>query len=240
MTKPDLSDVDAKLDWAVSQIEVLQTKLRAFFQEHARGPWEEPDPQGRGRVVLTTIDQPISKHIQVEAGVIIHVVRSSLDLLMVSLAEHNGSKATNYIHFPIVHEADGLTDKRVRKWLGELCPANADIITALKPYKGGNDHLYALHWLNLKDKHRKLIAVATGHGLEFTGNGHLRSYREYSVPVSPQHSGVVGILDADPGINLKVAFDVALNEIEAIGTRPLIATLNEFARTTQSVVDLFR
>ena len=46
----------------------------------------------------------------------------------------------------------------------------AQLIEALKPYQGGNDLLYAIHWLNNKSKHRKLIAIATGvHSFGFGG-----------------------------------------------------------------------
>ena len=58
--------------------------------------------------------------------------------------------------------------------------------------------------------------------------------------IGPQQNGIVGILDADPGINLDVAFDIALNEIEVINPRPVIAALHEFAGATKAVIDLFR
>ncbi len=241
MTKPDLSDVDAKLDWAVAQIEPLQAQIGEFFQEHTSGPWKESDPQGRGVAFMVTIDQPIPKKIQIEIGVIIHALRSSLDMSMVALAEHHGSNATNRVHFPILREANGLEEKPARKWLAEIDPVHADLIRALKPYKGGNDLLYALHWIDLKDKRRpKLIAVATGQSFAFGGMGHIRGYKLFSAEIGPQQNGIVGILDADPGINLDVAFDIALNEIEVINPRPVIAALHEFAGATKAVIDLFR
>lgn len=98
----------------------------------------------------------IPEEIKAATGMIIQAQRDSLDYVVHSLAVKNGAKKLNTVQFPVAESQAGLPLQRI----AELDPADQAAIIALNPYKGGNNDLYALHWLSNKSKHRELITVA--------------------------------------------------------------------------------
>ena len=93
----------------------------------------------------------------VVVGETLHNIRSPLDQILSAVGELG--KGADGVAFPFGENGD-IFERALAKQK-KLLPADAiDMIRALKPYKGGNDLLWAINELNRGDKHRpKLLPV---------------------------------------------------------------------------------
>lgn len=235
MAKPNLSGARAKLNWAQGQIYALHAGIQTFIEKNAEPIAPHPDFT---QAKIFRKDRVIPDEIKIATGMIIQAQRDSLDYLIHALALNNGAKKLSATEFPIVDDEARLSDKGTLRKIAELTAADQATILALKPYKGGNNVLYALNWLCNKSKHRDLIAIAQNlAGVGFQPGlapGHLRKFAAWDRP-----EGVIVAIDADDNIKLNLAFTIAFREIPEAQSQPVIETLNEFGRLAGSILDLF-
>ncbi len=92
-------------------------------------------------------------------GDIIHNLRSALDHVAITAVESNGGDSKG-VYFPFAADEAGLEDQIRSKKFNRASAAAIDLLRQLKPYKGGNDRLRALHDLDISDKHKALISLA--------------------------------------------------------------------------------
>src|SRR5262245_9669975 len=168
----DLSSARAKLDWANRQINTLDAEVRAFIERNPYRVREKSKPTlqrepnaaqrdlfEKGRFYEILLSEPIPDGIDTSLGMIIQALRDSLDHLAYALAEKNGDVEQKDVYFPIAESEGRFSDSGTQGKIKRLTEDDRTVIEALKPYQGGNNLLYALHWLNNKSKHRKLIAI---------------------------------------------------------------------------------
>jgi hypothetical protein len=105
----------------------------------------------------------IDPDIPMITGDAVHNLRSALDLLAWALYARRTKGKGTHIYFPIFETPKKYKSGSERKVEG-ISEADIEAITLLKPYKGGNDHLWGLHELDITDKHRLLITpvIAVG------------------------------------------------------------------------------
>jgi hypothetical protein len=158
--RDDLLDAQASVDWAVAQIPVLQKRFMAWMWS---GPYEsvvEPDPQTGCDLVIIRRTRAADLSFNAEAGIIIHAIKSALDMVAAALAKRNGKKPSADTHFPIFrsHQEsfDPLTGIEGKKWLSK---AEIATIKAFKPYEGGDEFLFPFHHLDNMRKHERLIEI---------------------------------------------------------------------------------
>jgi hypothetical protein len=251
---PDLSSARAKLNWANSQINILDAEIRGFIDRKPYRIWEKPKPKlqrepnaaqrdlfekGRFFKIILTEDIPIE--FKVAAGMIIQAIRDSLDHLTHALAKKNGAVKTTDVGFVIAPSESEFLGTGAQRKLRRLSETDRQIITALKPYKGGNDLLYSLHWLNNKSKHRELMAIATGADEFGFGGGPDHIRRMLILPPGNTFSPDEQIIciDADQNMQFNLTSTVAFREIGHAQGQPVIETLREFSRLSNSIIDLF-
>ncbi len=102
----------------------------------------------------------------VVVGDCIHSLRTSLDLMSSEMARLNGHSDKN-VHFPF---ADTLAEfeKAIKNKNFKKCGDDAvSLLNTLKPYRGGNEHLRALHDLDIQDKHQALIPTHSTMDFDF-------------------------------------------------------------------------
>lgn len=93
-------------------------------------------------------------------GDTIHNLRCVLDHFACALVAANGGTITDNTGFPVSYTLEHFESTAIRKIDGASGEAIA-FIKSLKPYKGGNDLLWALHRLDIIDKHRFFITIAS-------------------------------------------------------------------------------
>jgi hypothetical protein len=101
--------------------------------------------------------KPMSDETALFVGDAIHNLRSALDFMVCEIV---GITDNREIKFPFCgkrSELEGTVNKGPIQAAGSIiCDL---IINTIKPYRGGNDLLYALHDLDIIDKHRLLLPV---------------------------------------------------------------------------------
>jgi len=155
-----LAGVGAKVERAKEHIAHLKQEVDVFLKSEPYVVLAENDEKTGDRVFRVHIVRNIPMRLSIIAGDAIHNLRASLDYLMWQLVEANGNTPDRGTEFLIAESADNFSTQCKGKMMKMGVGATAmDLIESLNPYKGGNDGLYALHRLDIRDKHRLLLAV---------------------------------------------------------------------------------
>lgn len=243
--RPDLLDAEAAIDWAVSQLPVLEERIETWRRGKPYAVRIDVNTNP-GKKLYRLVDvRPLDPVINAEAGAIIHSIRSSLDLMVCALAARNGYPDSTDTYFPFwktkeAFEAPaGRKSNPVLRDIRRLTDGNQGIIKALKPYPGGNDLLVALHQLDLTRKHRRLLdTFIFPRGIAFSPGIHgdmemevWDGFKEGAILFSTPASSA----DTDVTIGLNVAFD----EAGPMHGKNFTSSIRDFARTAKNILVLF-
>lgn len=152
------SGAKLKIAWASGHI----TDLERSLVEHLR--------QGAGIKAFTKVENgrhslyveadPIPPSIGLLLGDVLHNLRASLDYVAWELVEAAGGTPSKKTYFPIAETIEKSAEIIDR---GGIHIAGAKVrdtlLNVIKPYKGANPHLWALHGANNIDKHRLTVPV---------------------------------------------------------------------------------
>jgi hypothetical protein len=93
-------------------------------------------------------------------GDVVHNLRASLDLLACELVRMNGGNDNN-VYFPFAENGAAL-DSMIKQRNFHRAHADAvNLLRSLRPFKGGNEALRAIHDLDITDKHKSLVPVVS-------------------------------------------------------------------------------
>jgi hypothetical protein len=240
--RDDLLEAYAAADWAISHLEGFQRRLKTWIDHPPYSLVEEPHPEMGKKLFKLRVDSPLPATFNAEVGAIINTIRTSLDLLASALARRNGKKPSADRHFPIYPSLydfiDPLNVAKRKDWLSER---ERSLIEKLKPYRGGNDRLFALHHFDVTRKHERLIEVrivptaisvspvAYAQGLEFR-------------PVWPgfQDDAVIAWTGIDAtNSEFQMALDVTFNEGDLVANEPVGQALRDFWRLATMIIEMF-
>jgi hypothetical protein len=246
--RDDLVDAQASVDWAKAQIPILKQRFVAWERSGPYAVVVEPDPDTRENLVTIRRTRPADLSFNVEAGIIIHAIRSALDLLAAALAIRNGVVPNRNTHFPIFRTIDGFNDEtrgidsaKCKKWLRE---ADRLTIKALKPYGGGDEFLYPFDHLDSMRKHERLVTIVPI----------IRSFAiskwggpPGGAPVwEGDHDKAVlfrAPFDVRPRItksNPTLAFAIVLNEAASLaGKKDTVVALTRYATRVSEIISMF-
>jgi hypothetical protein len=175
------------------------------------------------------------------AGDTIHNLRTALDHVAVELVRDAGFP-TKMIYFPISETAEKYKAESPGK-TKNMPVAAKKVIDQMAPYGGGNDGLWALHSLDLTDKHRLLITIQTN--IAKTAQLTLSPEpTEFSVLFeAPElaEGNILGEVSGNSEANqrIKFTFDVALGEPEFLAGEPVVPTLNYLAQMVEAIIAHF-
>ena len=239
--RADLLDAQACIDWAIAQLPKMQERVINWRRSkpHSFTIDKETEP---GKKLYRFRDiRPLDPIVNVEAGVIIHSIRSSLDVLACTLAARNGYPGSTTAYFPIAKSAADFTDpksgpskkiERLRK------DDQTVIIEDLRPYPGGNDTLVLLHNLDLTRKHRRTLKTFVSPRGVFLGGLQNAPYSIHEVDFD-EEAVFISTSDTAPDGNPSVNLHVTLDEGYLTQGNDLSAPIREFARTATSIIKLF-
>jgi hypothetical protein len=154
-------DPKARLQRAEQKISELDTAIFEYRSKHPPAPTCEPDePDGRTKTYKFKFTAPFPDswtHLPIE---ILEATRSALDQCAYAAAKLSGNKRLKRTQFPIADSLDDLNNLITGR---KVCQDVPDSIVAIfrrfKPYKGGNDDLWALNKLR-NSTHTQLIPIA--------------------------------------------------------------------------------
>jgi hypothetical protein len=245
--RDDLLDAQAAVDWAISDLPILEAKIKAWVDDRPYTIFQDVETQPGKKLYRLRDVKLIPRVISAEAGAIIHSIRSSLDILAVTLAERNGHTAPKDTYFPICENLDAFMDKRRgMEKIKRLSKADTCIIENLKPYKGGNDTLHALHNLDSTRKHRRLLAAfaVPRRSVVMTFVESTEGVATAPDFISPwpgfKDEAIIASADADaPDYSIGYSLQVRLAEPGFASTEPVVATLRDFASAAYAIISLF-
>jgi hypothetical protein len=149
-----------KIERAKHHINDLNTRLAEFL---AKNPFEtvvREDPDRAERIIRIKTNRSIPDEFSLIIGDAVHNLRSALDLATFCVV---GAKAEQpeKVQFPFAREAKDFKSVFNNRQVNRAGKNIQDAIRNLQPYGSGNDLLYGLHTLDLADKHKLIVPVAT-------------------------------------------------------------------------------
>jgi hypothetical protein len=159
--RDDLLHAQASVDWAASQFPDFKKRLDAWLNDNVYLAIREQPPNVPNNVVVAAEKTSLPLKFQVEAGAYINAIRSSLDIVSATLANRHCQALIDDAYFPVASSEKAFASGNYKghKLIRALPAKERETIESLKPYKGGNDLLYALHHLDIVRKHQRLLGV---------------------------------------------------------------------------------
>jgi len=139
----------------ISDLEEAQT---AFFDRKPYVIVKEPDAEEGKYRRIVRVREHFPDNFALIIGDAVHNLRAALDLLACDLVRANGESADG-VYFPFCDDGAYLDTMIKKRKLNRAAPDVQDMIRSLKPYKGGNERLRAVHDLDIADKHKLIIPV---------------------------------------------------------------------------------
>jgi hypothetical protein len=243
--RDDLLDVWAGVDWANAQLPILKARIDAWTESRPYGIVEEMHPYNREKVYKLSNVRRLPQIVNIEAGLVINGLRSSLDLLANVLSARNGFPNPKYTQFPICRSRAAFFNGKHagHKDIDGLSAVDRQIIEDLEPWDGGHSSLFRLHCLDNVRKHRNLIGVSVlppeiSSDASDMATGFRVGIR--AVWRGFKDGAIVGSAKIDaPKPDIELPLQVTLSEGLAFPTLPLLAVLDNFTRATAEIIGLF-
>lgn len=158
MPTPIFKQARLKIKRADKHIDELEGRINAFLSLEPPSVKFDDSP-GKNTIHVTLTNDPPNDLAPI-IGDIFHNLRSSLDLVWNELIRHFGGGPSDYSRFPFHGNRDGLVSA-LNSGPIEAVPQSVRnfILNSVRPYKGGDDFLFAVHDLNIRDKHIALVPI---------------------------------------------------------------------------------
>jgi len=245
--RDDLLDACASVDWAIAQLPIFSRRIDSWFHDNVHVSVEDLPSPATHNVVVATKKAPFPLAFNVEFGAYVNAIRSSLDLLASALSARNRISDNPEAHFPIYRSQNDFLDPKdgleAIKWLSKT---EIEIIKSLQPYRGGNDALWILHQLDIMRKHRRLLRVQMAPlDLLVAGTAELpkgfitikNATGWFEIGTDKTVLGLLG--KGGPHYEMKVTFQIALDETGPIGGKPAIAAIYHLTDSVRRIIGLF-
>src|SRR5438270_110406 len=153
--RADLFEAQASVDWVWGQLPLLNQRLEAWLEANVTIEIRDVPPPGTHNPVVAFEKEILPIAFSVEAGAYINATRSSLDILAMALVRRHGLLIEERrVYFPITESEEAFLKKGGAPLLQQLPEEDRAKLFSLKPYRGGNAALWALHHLDIVRKHR--------------------------------------------------------------------------------------
>lgn len=205
----------------------------------------EQDPNSPNHLWTLRVRNDVPHTFSAIIGDAIHNLRASLDLLASDLVAANGG-STNNVYFPFAEDVDSFERMIKERHVDRAGEDVVEIIRSLKPYKGGNDMLRAIHDLDITDKHKTIIPT-----LHYVGIKDLRM-RNASGPIltiSNMHVGPIEdgkiLMSLPPANNIKVgqyfqpSLKITFGNDQPMSGEPVVGALHEFVKVIDDIINTF-
>lgn len=163
-----LSNARLKLDRAKKHIADVQAIIAGLPDRYTATT--EINPKAGNPVIKHDLRdrREIASELALIIGDAIHNLKCALDYAWGrSLGKIAPYALTGFTKFPVYPSSNQLEATLRKREIDTFAPVLFDlVISKLKPYEGGNDSIWAIHRLDILDKHRLLIPVVEFVGIE--------------------------------------------------------------------------
>ncbi|SRR5713101_3613824 len=239
-TKPlDLKGARLKIDWAKKHIANLDAQRVAFLETNPYYGVPKFNAETNCIEYILQSLPEIPDVFPLILGDAVHNLRSALDYLACELVR-SANVTPDHVYFPISNGVEQYKASSGGKTQG-IPKAAKDEIDKMRPYRGGNNGLWALHELDIIDKHRLLPTVSRtiGHwSVELSTTA-----TSYTFALSPilEEGHIIGSIPGnhEPDKRMSVTADISFGEPDVIKGRPMIETLTQLANLVEAIVSHF-
>lgn len=218
----------------------LEIETETFFDSNPYAEVFEPDVDPRFFIFKYKLVKPMPEAIPGIAFDAFNSLRSALDQAGFAVAiagGYNGKSA----HFPF---GDTPMDVESLKGRGskQIHPAIFDLMVACKPYKGGNDLLWALNKVCNAHKHEIVTPMASYVSGLSLDHFHLKgAVRGFGFPPrwdSAKNELQLGRFTRDSYINydMKFACYIGIAKIDFLASRPALAVIKDLINIVDGIV----
>lgn len=230
-----------KIKRADRHIEDLRLVLAAFLKTQFYRLHVEKNPDDGSSLLKCEVTEPMPSEVPLLIGDTIHNLRAALDLLVCEIIRLAGETPSKWADFPIRDSRDGLVNtlngaqlKTVAPWIVDL------LIDEIKPYDGGNDSLYALHRLDIDDKHKLLIPATSVTALTGAAarDDHGNIFEGLSFYIG--QTGKITMIETDSSLEItnygQPSFAVLFGKGQVLQGEAVIPTLRRLSEVVSGVV----
>jgi len=242
-----LEGAKLKIERANTHIEELTHLVAGYCSTQKYTTTFDLDPDGQRSLKAKIQAEPIPAMLSIIAGETLYQLRSALDHVMCALAIQNGATNITHTYFPTGADVQNF-ETQAKEKIKLLSPEARAMVASLEPFNGGKGYgLRLLNSINLVDKHQGLIAIASG---VFSTSASFRMLPTLGVNVieAPKFHDVTkdeiviirvpgGVTEMDGDLN--ISMDIALSEVDALKSQPILPTLKQFVDLVSGVTTIF-
>ncbi len=241
--RDDLLHAKAAVDWAVAKLPAFEERIAEWTGVNVDVEIEYTELPATHNLVVAVEKEALPLSFNVEAGVYINVIRTSLDILATTISARNRMSDNPQAHFPIYRSVlDFIDPKDGIERINWLSDSEREIIKTLKPYEGGNVLLWSLHQLDIMRKHRRLLHVeARFRAVHLIGQGIRATFEPVASGwITIDNKTILGRLKrGTPKPDCELSTYIAFDEAVLARIEPVIDTLRKFAGLAHFIIELF-
>jgi len=197
-------DARLKIDRADKHIKEVKTAVLALHEAYVSIIEEDADTGGHSiKYECPDLEDRLIE-IALATGDVIHNLRTALDYAWIAVIDKLSLPQTKWTKFPFSESAELLNHTLTQRQIHTTSPILLEKLVAdIKPYRAGNLYLWALHDLDITDKHKLLLPL-----VNYAGAKGIRVEDEHGtvhpVELMPRvHGTNVMFLDFFPNIKIK-------------------------------------
>lgn len=232
-----------KIQRAKHHISDLNAQIAGFVKRRPYRLIAEADPKIPGKYYgVVKIREKIPDVWRIILGEAVHNLRSALDHMAVELVRRNGGD-TKRVQFPFAVSVDRLEEAIAQGHIDRASPQVVEKVRSLKPYKGGNEALRAVHDLDVTDKHDSLVTVGETAGFQRLGlEG--RGVTISAVKFTPVKDGMKVLSfpaggDVEINQDPEITIDVTFGRGQPFQGQPVVPTLHQLTELAEGVIASF-
>jgi len=229
-----------KIGRADEHINSLKVTLAAFLKTGFYRLHVEKDPNDGSNKLRFEVTDSMPRDVPLIIGDAVHNLRAALDLTVYEMISLAGATPTKWLRFPfrdtrdeLIAVLNGAEINIAGPWLIDL------IVNKIKPYKGGDTLLCALHDLDILDKHRLLIptlSITKLAGVNAMSGGIV--FKSISFTVS--QNGRINFLSSGADIEItdygQPSFNILFDKGQILEGYPLFPTLHRLSQLVSDIV----
>ncbi|MDI1242763.1 MAG: hypothetical protein PSX80_12675 [bacterium] len=212
----------------------MERSFRSFIQDNPHALAISENPESGEAVVHVNFGKFMPFTFALIVGDAVHNLRTALDHANWELRGLDGGAQNRHTTLPV---RDNRIDYEaacngIKTPIGDL----PDFFKALEMFKGGSgDLIYALHELNIIDKH--MFLPTAGRSVVIPSSD--LNVTTLSIGVQIRQSGTISATPIEADENTKLTLDICFGDIEVFQFKPIVPTLVHLADAVEQVIERF-
>lgn len=252
-----------KVERAKKHIAELEAAIEAFHSTYPYRVTQNEDPQTGEFVVRVQVEKVVPDALSAVIGDAVHNLRCALDYVVCDLVRAHSDHDGQFRNFPVEKRPKRLKAGSIGKIAGVSAMAERTIIR-LTNCNAWHSRMWALHWLDIFDKHNCIVAIAAATtkatakvgvpGIFVGPDGALRllSPGPDSIPLlmdagTPEQFRITSLSEDNVEIyrasggfeeEIQITFGIAFGKTEIVEGQSIPETLREFAEIVERTIEI--